>query len=222
MKKLHILIAIALFFMLGACQNKVKGPKEVVLSMTQMNVLYFGLENPVSIAVAGIPAEEVTVNVDHGELSPTDKAGKYLFMLPLDASNPIREVRFFISYEDQTDTINARMLKVPNPTPFLGEFSGGEVPVSALPSLTKVNIRLEDFLWDNLKYEVTKFLLVLAPAEGKATAINITGSDLGKEWQEKIQALKKNDKIIVTEIFGMAPGISEKQFPQSIVLTIVE
>jgi hypothetical protein len=49
--------------------------KVTAISPTRMNVLYFGVSNPVSIAVSGVPKDQIIVEMDNG--SVTGENGNY-------------------------------------------------------------------------------------------------------------------------------------------------
>jgi gliding motility-associated protein GldM len=74
-------------------------------SADKMNVLYAGLENPVTVSVPGVPNEKVRVSCDNGTLTPLG-GGKYNVTKPV-AGRPCH-----INISAETDSGNVRSMGV--------------------------------------------------------------------------------------------------------------
>ena len=55
-------------------------PPSATVSPTKMNVMYRGLENPISISAPGMTNENIQVNITNGTIKKGAKAGEYLVM----------------------------------------------------------------------------------------------------------------------------------------------
>ena len=42
-----------------------------------MNVFYIGVDNPISVAISGVPIEATKVSMDKGTITPTAQLGQY-------------------------------------------------------------------------------------------------------------------------------------------------
>ena len=116
MKKLFIILISAFF---GLQLNaQVNSAPFVVSEATKMNVVYAGIENPLSIAISDILPENLYITANKGSLKGTN--GKYLLWIPYQekGSVDITIYHFKDGKMDKIDTRTFRIKSVPKPVAY--------------------------------------------------------------------------------------------------------
>ena len=230
MKKQILLLLLMVICCKSYCQ--IKNTDVLAISPSKMLVVYAALQNPITIAVAGLPAEKVMVAADSGTL--TGEKGKYLLTLP--ASNSLKEVKLTIyeiikpGKQKEIGTRIYRVKRVPRPLVALSNdnncypktFFGGEINLKDIRNMDQVTISMQDFAFKGLDYTVVKYKLMLVPKDTLigASAFEGTGSKLSHEMKSALVYTKDNDIIMVYDIYCSISGSSEIRLPTSISLTV--
>ncbi len=125
-----------------------------VISPTKMNVFYLGVDNPVEISVAGVPADKVRAGITNGSIS---KSGAGYIVKPRQMGNA------FVSVEAQVDgkwrsmgQMEFRVKKVPDPVAKVAGRKGGLIDKNLLAAQIVVQADMEQFDFD-LKFQITEF-----------------------------------------------------------------
>ena len=118
-------------------------PDGATVAADLMNVLYAGFKNPISVSVPGIPANQVTVSMSGGSLTPTGN-GHYIAV----PSAVGKDVSFNISVNDHGKTrsltpFTFHVRKLPDPTPYMivgdNRFRGGRLAKASLMGAYRVS-----------------------------------------------------------------------------------
>ena len=123
--------------------NPAVNPNEAVLSVAanRMNVLYIGLDNPISVALSGIPADQVTVKSTDVILIPIGK-GKFI-------AKPIRTgiAKFIVEAPNYHEEVEFRVKKIPDPMAILEKVrsTGGEISISVLKAMSRLETGFLEF-----------------------------------------------------------------------------
>ena len=146
----------------------------IVVSPDKMNVFYIGPENPVSISVPGIPAENLQPSMSGGG-TITGAKGKYIVRVTTPG-----EVTVNVSAKTEGGTksmgpgVKFRVKRVPPPTAFVaGKKGDDKISKSELMSIQGVSAKLENFDFD-LNFVVTSFDLSM---NVKGTPVTETSSN---------------------------------------------
>jgi gliding motility-associated protein GldM len=115
-----------------------------VASPERMNVLYLGVDNPVSIAVSGISMNRVTASIQHGEIA--GKNGNYIARVT-GLAGPITKLTIFVDSKEVA-TKEFRVKNLPDPTPKVGGLRGGRVDRDWFVAQTGLRADLENFDFD--------------------------------------------------------------------------
>ncbi len=188
-----------------------------VISATKMNVVYIGLENPISVSVPGFSANKVDVTCSGGNLRKVGSGGEYL--LTVDGS--IREVKISASVEGKTmGFATYRVRQVPKPTPMLGPIEqSGSVSMGQLKAVNFVLTALKDFAFEGVKFTPISWNLVYAPKNGGARVEQGSGEQLTGGAKSILMNARPGDRIILMNIKAKGPA-GPVPIPSSLVLEV--
>ncbi len=149
------------------------GQSNASIALDRMNVLYIGVDNPVSIAASGGGDDKVQVSISGGSGAITKiAAGKY-------------NVRVGSPTEDCIITVNVdgkiagsskfRVRNIPAPTGTIGGFQSGEnVNAGAFRAQAGVGAYIKDFPFD-IKYDVVNYTISVDNDEGDIETADCQG-----------------------------------------------
>lgn len=194
-----------------------------VISATKMNVVYIGLDNPISVSVPGYSPNDVSATCTAGgNLRPDKQKGTYL--LKVDGSN--REITVSASVKDKDGKVKKmgeqkyRVRQVPKPTPMLGAIKESrDVTVAELRTATFVYANLENFAFEGISFTPTKYTIVYQPKRGDAKVFYGSGNSVSPEIRAALGASKAGDRIIVGNISATGPAGST-MIPTSLSLVV--
>ena len=188
-----------------------------VISATKMNVVYIGLENPISVSVPGFSANKVDVKCVGGNLKKIGSAGEY--MLEVDGSN--RTVSISASVDGKMmGTKEYRVRQIPKPTPMLGPIEqSGSVSMGQLKSANFVLTALKDFAFEGVKFTPISWNLVYQPKNGQARVANGTGEQLSSEEKGFLMNARPGDRFILMNIKAKGPA-GAVPIPSSLALEV--
>ncbi len=133
------------------------GERSVTVSADKMNVLYVGVENPISVSAAGIPSSKMQVNASGTKLTKVAN-GQYIAK-----PERIGEAKITISGGDLVPTTKTyRVKKIPNPILKLGGKTGGTMSAAEFKVHKGIIPHLENFDF-NAKCQVVGFELTRQP-----------------------------------------------------------
>lgn len=173
-------------------------PNEAVISADKMNVVYRGLDNPISISVPGVGDKDITPSVGGSNTLKKISAGKFLL-------NPGSgdEVKINVSAKlSSGKTINTpktfRVKDIPTAAGTArGEFGIIRIPSSSLGNVT-IGAALPDFVFD-LELVVQSYTLKVPGQLG----IKVNGSRFGAQAKKLLDKAKRGDVITIFDIVAV-------------------
>jgi hypothetical protein len=100
-----------------------------------------------------------------------------------------------------------------------GALESGNYPAAALLGQNMITAALPNFVFEGVKFTVTKYACAYVPRRGNAEFFAGTGAGITSQLKGAITRAKKGDKVLVDEIMAIGPGgITKKLSP--IVITI--
>jgi gliding motility-associated protein GldM len=188
------------------------------VSADSMNVMYGGLENPITVSVPGIPNEKVRVTCDNGTLIPKGN-GKYVVRNPA-----VGKCRITISAETDSGTVKPmgvsmfRVKRLPKPYASVSGASGGKATKAQMMASPGLLCVYENFEFP-AKPKVTKFRVEVVRNGIVDQTPMIGGNLFNQQCRDKFAGLQRGNKVIITDIEAMGPdGIPVKLEP--LVVTI--
>lgn len=188
-----------------------------VISATKMNVVYIGLENPISVSVPGFSANKVDVRCDGGNLKKVGSGGEY--MLTVDGK--VREVTITAAVEGKTmGFAKYRVRQIPKPTPMLGPIEqSGSVSMGQLKAANFVLTALKDFAFEGVKFTPISWNLVYQPRNGQARVESGTSEQLTGPAKAMLMNARPGDRIILMNIKANGPA-GAVPIPSSLALEV--
>lgn len=173
-------------------------PNSATISADKMNVVYRGVDNPMTISFAGVPDNKVRANGNG--LKPLGN-GKYVMK-----AGSGKEVTINVSatLDDGTsanDSKTFRIKDIPAPTGVIA----GQTGLVKLPKrnveIGTVAAKLEDFVFD-LPVVVTSFKIKVP---GQPT-VNVVGTKMNSQAKSAINKARRGDNITIFEIKAKIQG----------------
>lgn len=191
------------------------------ITAVRMNVLYIGIENPITVTVPGYPANKVVVTIANGELVK-DEDNNYIAKVYKG-----KEARISVSLKTDNGkskslgTSTFRILHPPKLYPILGNLQNGEQVDSAsiVTQIKGAASRLAlttgaSFPFTGLNFKVGSYTLTLYKANGtNPKSITISGEVLNQEAVNLINTISSGDKIIIDAIKVAAPDEAWSTMP---------
>ena len=176
-------------------------PNSATISADKMNVVYRGVDNPISVTFAGISADKV--KAQGSGLSPAGGAGKYVMKPGSGTEVTITATGILPDGKPVTDKKVFRIKGLPNPT---GKVRG-EVAAKGQTSnleVCTVTAELEDFDFP-VSVNVTQFTVKVP---GQPTVV-VNGSKMDANAKSKIKLAKRGDVIVIGNIKASFTGINQ-------------
>lgn len=222
MKKQIILITVGLMMVMQLSAQKTNIISFDNISDKSLNVLYKGLDNPVTIAAFGVSSDQLSIESEIAIIRATDIPGKYIITLPEEIEKESCEV--LIRYNNKTKRLICEIRNLPEVRASFKDFTGGDIHKHDLHKLEKLNVYLDDFLWDDFKeWDIEFYRIIVQPQEGHTTVMEIRGAELTEPAKELIQQQEVGAKIIITNIMSYNPLIGEVfQIPFAIMIDVAD
>lgn len=193
-----------------------------VISATKMNVVYIGLENPISVSVPGYAANEVNVSLEPGgagSLKPGKEKGTYMLTLN---KGKVSELKVVASVKDKSGQTKRmgfqayRVRQIPDPIPALGTIEmSGNIPAAQLKSQTVVRAPLKNFAFEGVNYIPYEFTFILQPKMGGNPVYEVARNQMLTPLMiGALSRAKKGDKVLILNIKVKGPdGVRQLPSP---------
>ena len=174
-----------------------------VVSPDKMNVLFIGVQNPVSVSAPGIPKEKLHVSISNGSLSGS--AGKYeaTVSAPGDATITVSG-----EVGGKTQVLGStlfRIKRIPDPKPQFAGKSSGATSSANLKGQDRLFAKLENFYFD-LKFDVTRFTMYIMKPRQDAIILNSSSSELTPAMKQALSTIGPGTKVVFSNIIATGPG----------------
>lgn len=188
-----------------------------VISATKMNVVYVGLENPMSVSVPGFSANKVDVKCTGGNLKKVGSGGEYA--LTVDGSQ--RTVTIIASVDGKVmGQKEYRVRQIPKPTPMLGDIEqSGAVSMGKLKLVSFVGTPLKDFVFEGVKFTPIAYTLIIQPKTGQPRIFNGSSSALDGQASAALKNARPGDRIYLMKLRARGPA-GEVNIPTSLALEV--
>jgi gliding motility-associated protein GldM len=186
----------------------------VTVSADNMNVVYYGLENPISVSVPGIASEKTSVVATNGALV---NKGNGKFILKPSAMNGNIDVTVYATTEKgekrNMGTMTFRIKQVPKPMlKFGGLTASGSLSKGAIESQGGLIAEYNGFVFQSpIQAKVTSFKMLVFGAGGiEEYSSDSNSNKLTKAMFDRIKKMKKNERILFEEVKAIGPtGVQE-------------
>lgn len=184
-------------------------PNAAVISADKMNVVYRGVNNPMTISIPGVPS----VSANAPGLSSAGGAGKYVMNV---TSIKSREVKINVSGklpngETVSDSKNFRIKEIPRPVGTVRGEDGNGGPVRMQRNglqISTISAKIPDFDFD-LKLAVSGFKMQVAGQP----IVEVHGQKLNGAAKRALQNAKRGDVVQIFDIRAKIAGNSSYRLP---------
>ncbi len=186
------------------------------ISADNMNVLFAGLDNPVSVSVPGITPENTFVSATNGIQIKSLGKGKYMATVTGNA----KEGAVIVKAKMQDGSIKQmgqmlyQLRRVPTPKFRFGSLEEGAHEKSVIMAQQNAYAFLEDFYFKGVKYQVVKFHATLVSSKSMLTPdLTVNGSST-TQLKSILKSAKSGDFLYIDQIRVNGPNgeISLKNF----------
>ena len=197
------------------------------ISPTMMNVLYAGIDNPISISAPGVPMSSINATISNGSLVRNGNTWTAR------SSSVGSEAVISVSATLEGRSVNLgsmtfRVRKLPDPLAYIPIQSGGNVvhykgtprriSKAALMSAPGIAASLDDGIL-NINYQVVSFSTIVFDSMGNAIPENSAGASFSARQIESFKRLKPGKRFIISNIKAKGPdGITRDVPPIEVML----
>lgn len=187
------------------------------VSATNMNVLYAGIDNPISIAVPGIPMSKINASMTNGSLT---RSGDKWIARPGKVGSDA-EIVVTAQLESANQRISAtkfRVRRLPDPTPFI-PFNGasgqerykGDTPISkaSLMSASGLGAAIDDGILDT-PFKVISFETVSFDSMNNAIPEVSDGPNFSSRQRESFRRLSRGKRFYISRIKVSGPDGTQR------------
>lgn len=193
------------------------------ISPTMMNVLYAGIDNPISISVPGVPMGSVQATMTNGSL--TRNGDKWVARVSAIGSQATVSVSAQLDGRtQQVGQMTFRIRKLPDPTAYMlvgnNVYKGTPRRISkaALMGCNGVSASLDDGILD-IQYTVVSFTTVFFDSMGNAIPERSAGSAFSERQREQFKRLKVGGRFFISEIKAKGPdGVTRDISPMEVAI----
>lgn len=178
------------------------GRRSVTVSADKMNVMYVGVENPISVVAAGISSNDLRVSGSGGGIN-MKSAGNGKFVATV--SQP-GVANISVSGGGLRPTaFEFRIKKIPDPVAKLGGESSGDIGNGTFKAQRGVIAELVGFDFD-ARCEIAGFELVYAPRRKDPIPVTNPGPLFGQQARNLVAQAKPGDAYYFNNVRAKCPG----------------
>jgi len=194
MKSIYLFLCLIMVPFIASAQEI---GKDAVVAVTNLNVLYLGISNPIEIAVPGVTSDKVTATITNGTIN---KSATGWEVKPLSFSDVVITV---LANNKKVTEKKFRVKAIPAPVAVFAGISNGAVSKNEVSNSEVLKAELKDFLWD-LNFEIQSFTLAFSK-DGYDKEITSKTNILTDEMKSIITELKRGQYITFKDIKAMGP-----------------
>lgn len=184
----------------------------LVVSADKMNVLYIGVDNPVSISVPGVPAENLSPSIEGGSLTPTSTKGSFIARVTKAGKSKVNVSAKFDKETKSMGAVEFRVKTLPTPQSQFAQKSGDvNLKKSEILAQAAVFAKMENFDFD-IKAEVVSFDLTLN-LNGDLKTFSAKGNRISPDMQNALKGLKNGSKFYIENIKAKLPDGTTRSLP---------
>ncbi|MCH5246448.1 MAG: gliding motility protein GldM [Muribaculaceae bacterium] len=197
------------------------------VSATMMNVLYAGINNPISISVPGVPTSEVSATMTNGTLSRNGDG--WVARPGAVGKEAVITVTATIDGRQQTvNTTTFRVRKLPDPVAFINvpdgngsvtRYKGGK-PISktSLVAANTLDAAIDDDML-NIDFKVLGFETVFFDSMGNAIPEVSSGASFSQRQKDSFKRLTRGKRFYISRIRAIGPdGIERTLNPVEVIV----
>src|SRR6056297_546334 len=183
----------------------------LVVSPTKMNVFYVGVDNPVSVSIAGVPGNKIVPSITNARIRKRSD-GEYIV-------NPTRPGNSIVSVQAEIDgvmknmgTAQFRVKPVPDPVVKVAGKQGGKIEKNVLAAQAGVFAEMENFDFD-LEFKIIEFTVSTTDRGGYFIGEKADGSTFTQAQYDLINNLRRNSRVNIEDVKAVGPDGKVRNLP---------
>jgi hypothetical protein len=189
------------------------GAKSIVVSPTQMNVLYIGVPNPMKISVAGVQSQDVQASFAGDGSLAKNPDGSYIATVKVVGKTKINVSAKVDGKVVPMGTEEFRIKRIPDPIPTVGgTLKGGPTSAAQLKVQGGVVPLLENFDF-NARFNVVSYT-VGYNKKGDYFEEKISGPLFNDKVKAILAGLKPKELLIIDDIKVVGPDGTQRKISQ--------
>ncbi len=190
----------------------VVGEPNVIVSATAMNVMYYGIPNPIDVSVPGVSPDKIKIRVVNGAVTTekvkNSKGENFKGTWAVKPNEVGQNVQVIVTADMQGSQMqfkpyDFRVKRIPPPVAQFGQKSTGKIPRASAAAQQGVFAILPDFDFD-LNYKVTAFTILFSD-KGSDYEESSTGSTLTAKQKDIIGRIPRGKNLIFKDIRALGP-----------------
>ncbi len=190
------------------------------VSATMMNVLYAGIDNPISISVPGVPSANVTATMSNGSLT---RHGDSWVAKPakVDENAVITVSAAMQGGSPQTVAATTfRVRRLPDPTAYIAvgsdRFKGGRMlPKPQLLEAKGLGAAIDDGML-NIDFRVVSFETIFYDSMGNVMPELSDGANFSQRQINQFKRLSRGKRFFISKIKAIGPDGTERTLPSAL------
>lgn len=197
------------------------------VSATMMNVLYAGIDNPISISVPGVAQNAISATMTNGTLS---RSGNGWIARPskVGADCEISVTATFDGKPQKVSATSFRVRKLPDPMPYIAykDSKGNEMRYKGSKPFAKtlllstpgIEAAIDDDLL-NVQYRVISFETVIFDSMGNAIPETSDGANFSQRQKNSFRRLSRGKRFYISRVKAIGPdGITRDLAPMEVIV----
>jgi gliding motility-associated protein GldM len=186
------------------------GQANASIALDKMNVLYIGVDNPVTIAASGAGDDRIKASISNGSLVQAGGSGKYIARV----NSVTDDCKITVTVDGKVAGVSQfRVRTIPRPIAVVGGFeSGANVPAGAFKAQAGVGAGVKDFPFE-LQYKVTRFTMSADTDDGYIDDAPCTGNTWSNEARRILNGLKAGKTVMIDDIYATGPDGRSQKLP---------
>lgn len=198
------------------------------VSATMMNVLYAGINNPVSISVPGIPDQDIRATMTNGTLTRAGRDGWIAKPAKIGQEAVISVTAVMEGRSQVVANTAFRVRQLPDPMPFITykdnngnarRYKGGTpFPKTQLLAAPGLEAAIDDDLL-NVTYRVIRFETIFFDSMGNAIPEISDGASFSQRQKDSFRRLSRGKRFYVSRVRAVGPdGIERDLSPIEVIV----
>ena len=177
-----------------------KSTPTVSVAADKMNLLYIGIDNPITVAMAGVPSDKIRVSCEDAEIEDLGN-GHYNFRINTVGNKIIKVEADGVAPKE----VEYRVKRIPDPTAMINFSSGGVIGVETFKQQKKVHANLQGWPLQE-KCVVQSFVVTRQSKMKDPIEVKNEGENFSETTLELLEGLQSNDVIYFDQIRCKCPG----------------
>ena len=193
------------------------GQPSVNVSADQMNVFYIGVDNPISIAAAGVSSNDVSVSGSGGGITLTGSGSSRVVKVGAqgEATITVSDKKAGKKLGD----FKFRVKRIPDPLVKLANKTGGTIGTGEMKAQLGLIPTLEGFDF-NAKCEIQSYILYYTKKRGDPVEIKGTGGRFSDQAASAVKSATIGDVYQFVDVKAKCPGDTAGRTVNTLAFTI--